>query len=61
MRESKSSYPQDSNWGTPNWEPAVITADWEPADWEYPDWEPKVQLKIETVLRFYIPIHIVLE
>ena len=49
MRESKISYPQDLNWGTPNWEPAVITADWEPADWEYPDWEPKVQLKIEAV------------
>ena len=49
MRESKISYPQDLNLATPNWEPAVITADWEPADWEYPDWEPKVQLKIEAV------------
>ena len=57
MQESKISYPQDSNWGTSNWEPAV----WEPADWEYPDWEPKVQLKIEAVLRFYISIHKVLE
>ena len=27
-RELKISYS--------NWEPAVITTDWEPADWEYP-------------------------
>ena len=59
--ELKISYPQNSNWDSPNWEPAVITTDWEPTDWEPTDWEPTVQLVIGGVLKFYIPIHKVFE
>ena len=32
----KISYPQDSNWGLPGWEHAVIATDWKPAEWESP-------------------------
>ena len=43
-QDLKIGHPYDSNWGLPNWEPAVITAKWETAEWESPYLEISVQL-----------------
>ena len=42
--ESKIGHAQDSSWGSPDWQSADITTNWEPAEWESHYWKPEVQL-----------------
>ena len=42
--ESNIGYPWDSNWGPPDWKPAITTTNQEHAEWEFPYCKPTVQL-----------------
>ena len=60
-QDLKIDYPQDSHWGTPDKQPAVIITDWESAEWESPWWQTAVQAIVGGRLKIYIYSFISLE